>query len=286
MMDPHNQPSTSSIEEELAQVKQERDMLRALLDMLPEYAFARDTELRFIFSNKAHIELMGASSRDEVIGKKDRDFFPSADIDQFEADDRQALNSPNHVFTVEEPVTLPDGSPGWRLARKQGFMADDGRVLGLIGVSRDITEQKRAQAELERQQDIIRAQKHILDAVSVPVIPIADGIVILPLMGEIDSQRATLIMRSLLQGITAHDAEIVIIDITSVPLVDTGVAAYFNQAIQAAKLKGAHTILTGISEAVAETIVDLGIDWSNIETLPSLQEGLLSALKTLGRKLG
>jgi rsbT co-antagonist protein RsbR len=71
---------------------------------------------------------------------------------------------------------------------------------------------------------------------------------------------------------------VVILDITGVPIVDSGVAAYLNRTIQAARLKGAHAIVTGISEAVAETIVELGIDWSGIETVSDLQTGLRIAM--------
>lgn len=286
MPESHKQPDTASLQAELKEVTLERDMLRALLDMLPDFTYARDADLRFIYSNKAHIELMGAGNLDNVRGKKDRDFFVSQDAEQFEVDDRAALHNPDQIIDVEESVTLQDGSPGWRHSLKKAFVQEDGTVAGLIGVSRDITAYKRAQQEIEEKEDVIRTQKRVLDEISVPVIPIADEIVILPLLGDIDSQRATLIMRTLLEGIREYDADIVIIDITGVPLVDTGVAAHFSRSIQAAKLKGATTIITGVSEAVAETIVDLGIDWSGIETLPSLQEGLLSALRQSGRTLG
>jgi rsbT co-antagonist protein RsbR len=77
----------------------------------------------------------------------------------------------------------------------------------------------------------------------------------------------------------------VILDITGVPVVDSGVADHLNKTIQAARLKGARTIVTGVSDAVAETIVDLGIDWSGVETLADLQTGLTAALARLGFKL-
>jgi rsbT co-antagonist protein RsbR len=67
--------------------------------------------------------------------------------------------------------------------------------------------------------------------------------------------------------------------------VDTGVANHLNKTIQAARLKGAHTIVTGISDAIAETIVDLGLDWSKIETLSDLQSGLRAALVHLGQRI-
>jgi rsbT co-antagonist protein RsbR len=110
----------------------------------------------------------------------------------------------------------------------------------------------------------------------------AGGIIAMPLVGSIDSMRARDIMRALLAGIREHRARIVILDITGVPVVDSGVASHLNKAIQAAQLKGAQTIITGISDAVAEAIVDLGIDWSGITTLGSLQTGLAAALKSLG----
>ena len=75
------------------------------------------------------------------------------------------------------------------------------------------------------------------------------------------------------------------LNVTGVPIVDSGVAAYLNKTIQAARLKGARTIVTGVSDAVAETIVDLGIDWGDIETLRDLQTGLGSAITQI-KQLG
>ncbi len=107
-------------------------------------------------------------------------------------------------------------------------------------------------------------------------------IIVMPLVGHIDSMRARDITRSLLAGIRQQRAKVVILDITGVSIVDSGVANHLNKTIQAARLKGARTIVTGISDAVAETIVDLGIDWGGIETLSDLQIGLVVALHGLG----
>jgi rsbT co-antagonist protein RsbR len=92
-------------------------------------------------------------------------------------------------------------------------------------------------------------------------------------------------MRSLLAGISEHHAKVIILDVTGVPIVDSGVAGHLNKTIQAAQLKGTRVIVTGISDAVAETIVDLGIDWSELETLRDLQTGLRIALESMGRSL-
>ena len=144
---------------------------------------------------------------------------------------------------------------------------------------REIAERERAQEEnLRLHQEIIEAQRHALQELSTPIIPVMEGVIVVPLIGSVDSMRARDITRRLLAGISEHRAKSVILDITGVPLVDSGVADHLNRTIQAARLKGARTIITGISGAVAETIVDLGIDWSDIDTLPDLQTGLRMVL--------
>jgi rsbT co-antagonist protein RsbR len=111
-----------------------------------------------------------------------------------------------------------------------------------------------------------------------------EHIIIMPLIGSIDTVRARDITRALLAGIREHEAKAVILDITGVPIVDSGVAAYLNKTVLAARLKGVHPIITGISEEVAETIVDLGIDWSGVETLRDLQTGLRVAMMGTKRR--
>jgi anti-anti-sigma regulatory factor len=159
-------------------------------------------------------------------------------------------------------------------------------------LQREIAERKRAQEEsAQLQQEVIEAQRRTLQELSTPIIPVMDRIIVMPLIGGIDDMRARDITRRLLAGIRQHRARVVIVDITGVPAVDSGVANYLTRAIQAARLKGARTIVTGISDAVAETVVDLGIDWigsesgAEINTLNDLQTGLLAALNSLGIKL-
>ena len=140
-------------------------------------------------------------------------------------------------------------------------------------------ELKREQEESARlQQEVIEAQQRAIQELSTPIIPVMEHVIVMPLIGSIDTMRARDVTRKLLAGIREHRARVVILDITGVPIVDSGVAVYLNRTIQAARLKGARTIVTGISEAVAETIVDLGIDWSGIETLRDLRTGLRAAL--------
>lgn len=151
-----------------------------------------------------------------------------------------------------------------------------------------VTASLQSALESERtQREIIEAQQQAIYELSTPIIPLMEvpgtgSIIVVPLIGAIDSTRARNITRRVLEGISDYDAAVVILDITGVPVVDSGVAGYINRSIQAARLKGARVIVTGISDAVAETIVELGIDWRGIETLRDLQMGLLAALKSLG----
>jgi anti-anti-sigma regulatory factor/putative methionine-R-sulfoxide reductase with GAF domain len=148
-------------------------------------------------------------------------------------------------------------------------------------LQREMAERAQAQEEnLQLQQEVIEAQQRAIRELSTPIIPILEGVIVMPLIGSIDTMRARDVTRGLLAGIREHRARVVILDITGVPIVDSGVAAYLNKTIQAARLKGARTIVTGISDAVAETIVDLGIDWSGIETVADLQTGLRAAMQT------
>jgi rsbT co-antagonist protein RsbR len=147
-------------------------------------------------------------------------------------------------------------------------------------LEQEVAERERAQAEnLQLQQEVIEAQRQTLQELSTPIIPVMEGVIVMPLIGSIDTLRAKDVTRSLLAGIREHSARIVILDITGVPIVDSGVAAHLNKTVQTARLKGARTIVTGISEAVAETIVDLGIDWSKVDTMRDLQTGLRAALR-------
>jgi DNA-binding LacI/PurR family transcriptional regulator/anti-anti-sigma regulatory factor len=141
-------------------------------------------------------------------------------------------------------------------------------------------------ARIKLQEEVIQAQKQALKELSTPIIPLLEGIIIMPLIGNIDSLRAQEIMRALLAGISYHRAKVVIIDITGVAMIDTAIASHLHKSIQAARLKGADTIITGISDAVAETVVDLGIDWSAVDTLRDLQTGLLHAIRKLNITLG
>lgn len=156
--------------------------------------------------------------------------------------------------------------------------------IKMVGILRDISDRKQAEAERATlQQQIIDAQRVTLYELSTPLIPLSERIVVMPLIGAIDSARAQQIMETLLEGIAQHRSHVVILDITGVQVVDTQVANALLQAAQAVKLLGAQVILTGIRPHIAQTLVSLGVNLRGIVTRSTLQTGVAYALERFGR---
>jgi rsbT co-antagonist protein RsbR len=225
---------------------------------------------------------MGAETPQEVIGKDDFDLFPEVLAAQYRADEMEVMQTGRVKTGYEEQTVTREGEIRWMQSTKAPLRDSSGNVIGVVGMIRDITAIKQAHERERQQRQIIEAQQQAISELSTPIIPIMDRIIVMPLVGGIDTARARDIMRSLLAGIGQYRARIAILDITGVPVVDSGVAQHLDRTIQAARLKGAQTIVTGVSDAIAETIVDLGIDWSGVETERDLQTGLVTALERLG----
>jgi len=135
---------------------------------------------------------------------------------------------------------------------------------------------------MNRMQEVVASQRLAILELSTPVIQIWGGILVLPLIGTIDSVRTRQIMESLLERVVETQAEVVILDLTGVSVVDTAVANHLMKTVEAAELLGTHCILTGISPAIAQTLVHLGVDLGHISRCSSLKTGLKKALKRLG----
>ncbi|OZU89195.1 RsbR protein [Virgibacillus indicus] len=134
-------------------------------------------------------------------------------------------------------------------------------------------------------EHIVSLQRVALQELSAPLIPVMDKITIMPLIGTIDTERAKLIMENLLEGVIKHNSEVVLMDITGVPVVDTMVAHHIIQAAEAVRLIGSTCILVGIRPEIAQTIVNLGIDLGKFPTKSTLKKGFTSALEITNRKV-
>ena len=120
---------------------------------------------------------------------------------------------------------------------------------------------------------------------STPVIKVYDRILLLPIVGTVDTQRANQIMETVLVQVVEQQAKVIIIDIAGVPVVDTKVADHILQTTAAVRLLGAQTVLTGISASVARTVVQLGVELTQVDTRAKLSEGIELALSLVGKKI-
>ncbi|HEY4357736.1 MAG TPA: STAS domain-containing protein [Acidobacteriaceae bacterium] len=133
-----------------------------------------------------------------------------------------------------------------------------------------------------REQTISRQQEEMLE-LSTPVVKLWEGVLALPLIGTLDSARTQVVMESLLSAIVETNSQVAIIDITGVPTVDTLVAQHLIKTITAARLMGADCYLSGIRPAIAQTIVHLGIDLTDIQTKAKLSDAFALALQRMGK---
>jgi rsbT co-antagonist protein RsbR len=149
------------------------------------------------------------------------------------------------------------------------------QLLDLLGMHTIRTYQKSREAVIKRQQE------ELLE-LSTPVVKLWDGVLALPMIGTLDSQRTQVVMESLLQRIVDTGSEIAIIDITGVPTVDTLVAQHLLKTVTAIRLMGADCIISGVRPQIAQTIVHLGLDLQGVVTKANLADALALALRRLG----
>lgn len=134
-------------------------------------------------------------------------------------------------------------------------------------------------------ENVIRSQAQSLLDMSTPVISLWESILLLPLVGVIDSVRAVQIAERLLESIGQTEAEVTLIDVTGVPVMDSSVARHLLRTVAAAEMLGTRVVLTGISPSTAQTMVKLGIDMSSVPTRGSLKAGVALALRMTGREI-
>jgi rsbT co-antagonist protein RsbR len=132
--------------------------------------------------------------------------------------------------------------------------------------------------ELRRQIETTERQRIAIRDLSTPIIDLWEGIITLPIVGTIDTQRAREIAESLLEAIVARSAAYVIIDVTGVAMIDTKTADYLIRMTRSAELLGSHCVVTGIGPEIARTLAEIGVELGNVRTLRTLREGLKDGL--------
>jgi len=138
---------------------------------------------------------------------------------------------------------------------------------------------------VQERERIIREQQEAIRELSTPVLPVRERLLILPIIGMVDPLRARQLTEQLLRGIRANRARVVVMDITGVPAMDATVANHLVQTVEASRLLGAMVIVTGLSPELAQTLVNIGVDLSKMNTVGDLQGGIEEAERHLGYKV-
>ncbi|MGB1016653.1 MAG: PAS domain-containing protein, partial [Nannocystaceae bacterium] len=215
----------------------------------------------------------------ELLGKTDHEIFGEKAGQQNRANDLKVCED-GQAQSIEEVIPHPDGDMTY-MSLKFPLYDPQGEVRGVAGIANDITELREAERERATlQEKVIRGQQRTLSEISTPVLPLAEGVIALPLIGAINSGRAEALLDALLTGITDNGAHLAIVDITGVRSIDKTVAAAILQASKAARLLGTRVIITGVHPDVAQTLVAIGADWSGVETLRTLRDGVAAAISS------
>lgn len=250
-----------------------------MLDSVLDYEIvAIDTQGIVLTWNQGAQNVTGYSA-DEAIGQHISMFYTD--------EDRKSGMVEKELQTAERLGRYE--FEGWRLHKGgQRFWASivltpihdsTGKVTGFVKVARDLSERQIQEERLRRQRD------EILE-LSTPVILVWDKVLVLPLIGTLDSSRAQLMTETLLQRIATDGAEVVILDISSVPTIDTQVAHHLIKTVNSASLMGAESILCGVRPETAQAIIHLGINLSNLRSCSNLRDALQLAIRMLRERAG
>lgn len=261
-------------------LRERQRLLDGIVNNSPAVIYVKNPENRLLLVNRLYARVVQREVED-LVGKTEDELYPAELVESWREGDRQLFAS-GKPMQFENAFEI-DGEARDFLTMQFPLYDEHGAPYAICGVSTDITALKRAERERQMlQNEVILAQQAVLREMSTPLIPLADGIVLMPLIGSLDSSRALQVMETLLEGIARYVASIAILDITGLPAMDAQVANALLQATKAVKLLGSEVILTGISPSVAQTLISIGADLSAIRTPGTLQSGIAYAMEHRG----
>lgn len=250
----------------------ERKMTEAMIASQAVVEFSMDGTI--LSANDKFLSLMGYEL-DEIVGKHhhifvDPDATSSDEYDAFWDALRQGDDQ-----TAEFKRLGKNGREVWIQASYTSFIGRDGNPYKVVKFATDITDRKISEAKIDSQHRAIMEM-------STPVTAVWSDILLLPIVGFIDSQRAQDVMSAILSKIDETRARVFIMDISGVAVVDTAVANHLIKITKATRLMGCECMISGLSPAIAQTIVDLGIETGDVRTTATLRDALQAAFATIG----
>jgi PAS domain S-box-containing protein len=250
------------------------DSFRLLVESVKDYAIVMLDPQGHVVSWNAGAERIKGYRPNEIIGKHFSCFYPAEAIQRGLPEQELQTAAKEGRFEDEGWRVRKDGKQFWANAIISALRDKDGVLRGFAKVTRDLTERKQAEERIQQQA------KEIME-LSTPVMQVWQGVVVAPLIGSLDSQRTQQFMERLLTRIVETNSPLALVDIMGVPTIDTQTAQHLIETISAVRLLGSQVVLTGVRPAIAQTLVHLGIDLSDILTRSSLAAGLRVALDML-----
>jgi len=274
---------------EEAALRQSEENYRLLVEGVKDYAiFMLDPDGRVATWNAGAENIRGYRA-EEIVGQHFSCFYPPEDIEEGKPDRELKAAAAEGRFEDEAWRVRKDGSKFLASVLITALRDETGQVRGFSKVTRDITERKRAEEEIRRLneelEERVAQQSRSIMELSTPVITVWDEVVLLPLIGVIDTTRAQLMMERLLQGIVDSQSRVAILDVTGVPTIDASVAQHLLETVSAAKMLGAEVVIAGIRPEAAQTMTKLGIDLSAVRTCGNLRRGIAQAIAMVGKQV-
>jgi rsbT co-antagonist protein RsbR len=256
----------------------QQSLLR-LLDCSSDFIGLADMEGHAFYVNQAGLNMVGLASLEDARRTLVSNYFDPADlpfVQETILPEVMRTGRWEGEFRFRHMVTGAKIPVHYNLFLTKNAK---GESIGLATITRDLRSMKRMEEERQRLQDeIIQMQAKALNELSVPLIPISDRVVVMPLIGAVDEARTRQVLETLLAGVTQRQAAIAILDVTGVSVVDGAVVNALVQAARAVKLLGAQVVLTGIRPEVARTLVELNVELEGLVVRGTLQSGIKFAM--------
>jgi rsbT co-antagonist protein RsbR len=249
--------------------------IEGMVDSITDYEVIRLDHNGLVESWNPGAKRLKQYTAEEAVGHPASMFYTAEDIRAGVPDRDLATTARTGRLETDGWRVRKDGSRFWASVAINTIRDDTGALLGFVQISRDLTEKRDQEKLVQRQRD------EILE-LSTPVIQVWDNVLVLPIIGTLDSLRASRLTESLLDGIAREQAEVVILDISGVPAIDTDVAQHLLKTVEAARLMGSTSILSGVRPETAQAIVHLGIELGKLRSRNNLKDALQLAITLVG----
>jgi rsbT co-antagonist protein RsbR len=293
----NSNPGETQVQEELGGVLQHAEATSVLLRELVAHLRQNRTQLREEWARRiTEAQLLTAMTKEEIFAEATSvydNYVEALETGTFEALQAYARNLSERIIprgvetheVIGSVLLLRDVLARSLFAKYQADFTKLNRILDAYEPAANRIANTVAVGFVQERERVIRQQQEAIRELSTPVLQVRERLLILPIIGVIDPQRARQLTEQLLRGIRTNRAKVVVIDITGVAAMDATVANHLVQTVEASRLLGATVIVTGLSPEIAQTIVNIGVDLGKMNTVGDLQGGIEQAERLLGYKV-